>query len=66
MVSMGLNMAGQIGQHQAETSAARGRNNAKLKNYHRQVKEQDVQANLDKDGVFAKLSVENKMLLLLK
>ena len=44
---MGLNMAGQIGQHQAETSAARGRNNAKLKNYHRQNKEYDVNANLD-------------------
>ena len=40
-------MAGQIGQHQAETSAARGRNNAKLKNYHRQNKEYDVNANLD-------------------
>ena len=44
---MGVNMAGQVAQHGAETSAARGRNNAKLKNYHRQVKEQDVQANLD-------------------
>ena len=44
---MGVNMAGQVAQHGAETSAARGRNNAKLKNYHREVKEQDVQANLD-------------------
>ena len=44
---MGLGMAGQVAQHGAETSAVRGRNNAKLKNHHRQVKEQDVQANLD-------------------
>ena len=44
---MGVQAAGQMAQHGAETSAARGRNNAKLKNYHRQVKEQDVQANLD-------------------
>ena len=44
---MGVNMAGQVAQHGAETSAARGRNNAKLKNYHREVKEQDVTANLD-------------------
>ena len=44
---MGLNMAGQIGQHNAAGSAARGRNNAKLKNYHRQNKEYDVNANLD-------------------
>jgi len=40
-------MAGQVGQHNAATSAARGRNNAKLKNYHRQNKEYDVNANLD-------------------
>ena len=44
---MGVQAAGQMAQHGAETSAARGRNNAKLKNHHRQVKEQDVQANLD-------------------
>ena len=44
---MGLGMAGQVAQHGAETSAVRGRNNAKLKNHHRQVKEQDVTANLD-------------------
>ena len=44
---MGVQAAGQMAQHGAATSAARGRNNAKLKNYHRQVKEQDVQANLD-------------------
>ena len=47
MISMGIQAAGQLGQHRAEASAARGRNNAKLKNYHRQVKEQDVTANLD-------------------
>ena len=46
---MGVQAAGQMAQHGAETSAARGRNNAKLKNYHRQVKEQDVQANLDNE-----------------
>jgi len=40
-------MAGQVAGHQAETAAARGRNNAKLKNYHRQNKEIDVKANLD-------------------
>ena len=44
---MGVQMAGQVAQHGAETSAAKGRNNAKLKNHHRQVKEQDVTANLD-------------------
>jgi len=40
-------MAGQIAEHGAETSAVRGKNNAKLKNYHRQNKEYDVTANLD-------------------
>ena len=44
---MGVQMAGQVAQHGAETAAAKGRNNAKLKNYHREVKEQDVIANLD-------------------
>ena len=47
MISMGVQAAGQIASHQAETSAARGRNNAKLKNWHRQNKEYDVNANLD-------------------
>ena len=47
MISMGLGMASQVSQHQAEAGAARGRNNAKLKNYHRQNKEYDVTANLD-------------------
>ena len=47
MISMGLNMAGQVAGHQAETAAARGRNNAKLKNHHRQQKEYEVTANLD-------------------
>ena len=37
----------QIAAHSAEAGAARGRNNAKLKNYHRQNKEYDVLANLD-------------------
>ena len=40
-------MAGQVAEHGAQTDAARGRNNAKLKNYHRQNKEYDVTANLD-------------------
>ena len=40
-------MAGQVAGHQAEASAVRGRNNAKLKNYHRQQKEYEVTANLD-------------------
>ena len=40
-------MAGQVAAHGEETAAARGRNNAKLKNYHRQNKEIDVKANLD-------------------
>jgi len=47
MISMGIGMAGQVAQHQAEAGAARGRNNAKLKNYHRQNKEYEVTANLD-------------------
>ena len=37
----------QIAGHQAETAAARGRNNAKLKNFHRQNEEYRVTANLD-------------------
>ncbi len=44
---MAISGAQQITQHQAQASAARGRNNAKLKNYHRQNKEYDVTANLD-------------------
>ena len=40
-------MAGQVAGHSAETAAARGRNNAKLKNHHRQTKEYEVTANLD-------------------
>ena len=44
---MGLGMAQQVAGHNAETAAARGRNNAKLKNYHRQQKEYEVTANLD-------------------
>ena len=37
----------QVAAHQAETAAARGRNNAKLKNFHRQNAEYKVTANLD-------------------
>ena len=47
MISMGIGMAQQVAGHQAESAAVRGRNNAKLKNYHRQNKEYDVTANLD-------------------
>jgi len=47
MISMGVQAAGQIAQHGAETSAARGRNNAKMKNWHRQNKEYEVEANLE-------------------
>jgi len=39
--------AQQIAGHQAATSAARGRNNAALKNWHRQTREYEVKANLD-------------------
>ena len=44
---MGVQAAGQVAAHGAETSAARGRNNAKMKNWHRQNKEFDVEANLE-------------------
>ena len=44
---MGVGMAKQVAGHAAETSAARGRNNAKLQNYDRQIKQQDVTANLE-------------------
>ena len=37
----------QVAAHQAETGAARDRNNAKLKNHHRANKEYEVTANLD-------------------
>jgi len=37
----------QVAGHAAEAGAARGRNNAKLKNYHRQNEEYNVLANLD-------------------
>ena len=40
-------MANQVAGHQAKVADARGKNNAKLKNYHRQNKEYDVTANLD-------------------
>ena len=44
---MAIQGAQQVAGHAAEAGAARGRNNAKLKNYHRQNKEYDVLANLD-------------------
>ena len=40
-------MAGQVAEHNAQAAAVRGRNNAKLKNYYRQQKEYEVQAQLD-------------------
>ena len=47
MISMGIQAAGQVASHQAEAGAARGRNNAKMKNWHRQNKEYEVEANLE-------------------
>ena len=47
MISMGISGMQQVAGHAAEAGAARGRNNAKLKNFHRQNKEYDVLANLD-------------------
>ena len=47
MISMGMQAAGQVASHQAEAGAARGRNNAKMKNWHRQNKEYEVEANLE-------------------
>tara|TARA_R100000781_G_scaffold67214_1_gene42386 strand:- start:298 stop:1014 length:717 start_codon:yes stop_codon:yes gene_type:complete len=44
---MGIQAAGQVAQHGAETSAAKGRNNAKMKNYWRQNKEFEVEANFE-------------------
>ena len=44
---MAISGAQQIAGHQAEAGAARGRNNAKLKNFHRQNEEYKVTANLD-------------------
>ena len=44
---MAISGAQQVVGHQAEASAARGRNNAKLKNSHRQNEEYKVTANLD-------------------
>ena len=44
---MGLNMAGQVAGHAAETDAARGRNNAKARNNYIQQREYEVKANLD-------------------
>ena len=47
LISTAVSAAGSIAGHQAEAGAARGRNNAKLKNYHRQNREYEVTANLD-------------------
>ena len=47
MATMAISGAQQIAGHQAEAGAARGRNNAKLKNFHRQNEEYKVTANLD-------------------
>ncbi len=47
MATMAISGLQQVTAHQAETAAARGRNNAKLKNFHRQNKEYQVTANLD-------------------
>ena len=44
---MAIQGGSQLMAHQAEAGAARGRNNAKLRNYHRQNREYDVLANLD-------------------
>ena len=44
---MAISGAQQIAGHAAQTAAARGRNNAKLKNYHRQSMEYQVTANHD-------------------
>ena len=44
---MAISGAQQVVGHQAEASAARGRNNAKLKNFHRRNEEYKVTANLD-------------------
>ena len=45
--TMAISAGQQVAGHQAEASAARGRNNAKLKNWHRQNEEYKVKANLD-------------------
>ena len=47
MASMAIGGLQQVAGHAAEAGAARGRNNAKLKNYHRQNEEYNVLANLD-------------------
>ena len=47
MATMAISGAQQVAGHAAETGAARGRNNAKLKNFHRQNREYEVEANLE-------------------
>ena len=47
MATMAISGAQQVAGHAEQTGAARGRNNAKLKNFHRQNKEYQVEANLE-------------------
>ena len=47
IASAAISAVGQVATHAAETSAARGRNNAKLKKFHRENQEYNVKANLD-------------------
>jgi len=47
MATMAMSGVQQIAGHAAQAGAARGRNNAKLKNFHRQNMEYQVTANLD-------------------
>ena len=47
MATMGLSMASQVASHGAQTAAARGRNNAKLRNNYIREREFQVKANLD-------------------
>jgi|GEM_PF-6731923 len=47
MATMAISGAQQVAGHAAQAGAARGRNNAKLKNFHRQNEEYKVTANLD-------------------
>ena len=44
---MGISAATQLASHSAETNAVKGKNNAKLKNWHREVNEHNAVANLD-------------------
>tara|TARA_R100000700_G_scaffold13430_2_gene19052 strand:- start:10489 stop:11148 length:660 start_codon:yes stop_codon:yes gene_type:complete len=48
MISTGLSMAGQVAQHQAESSAVAGRNRAKLRNFEEQNRLYDREVMLDR------------------